>query len=158
MSRRLSVRKRRAARAIGRRGASNREAARAAGLKSKRAREGVTIAEWRRDPAFQDLVNKYAEEAMSGAEWEARNALQARQQLPTRIVTDGQGRVLQVVYDADKPMERQGNALGKLKDRRILTGPDDGPIAVEVSQLSDAELQRRVQEKLKLAGGAPAGE
>jgi hypothetical protein len=113
--RRLSTRKRRAAKAVGQ-GESYRQAGKKAGLTSKRALAGVTVAEWMKDPNFVAEVNKEAEKNMSGPEWEARNALMARGELPTRYEWDGQGHLIRAIGEAGDAMERQAKALGKYKD------------------------------------------
>lgn len=112
---RTATARRRAAKALAN-GGTNAEAGAAAGHKGKRAKLGITVAEWKRDPDFRALVEKYAEEAMSGTEWEARNALMARGQLPSRYQWDGEGHLIEAVCDSDKAMDRQGKALGKFKD------------------------------------------
>lgn len=113
--RRMSVRKRKAAKALGQ-GATFAGAAKKAGINSRRAARSVTIAEWMRDPDFVKLVCDEAEKAMSGTEWEARNALMARGQIPTRYEWDGLGCLTRAVCDAGEAMDRHGKALGKYKD------------------------------------------
>jgi hypothetical protein len=114
-------------------GLSNKEIARRAGKTGRRAEGGVDVAEWRRNPEYRELVKKYAEEAMSGEEWEARNASIARYELPSRIETDGKGKILRMIHDVDAALHRQGKALGKLKDRHIHEGPDGGPVKAQVT-------------------------
>jgi YD repeat-containing protein len=120
--RRMSVKKRRAAKALGQ-GASYRQAAKKAGLTSRRALAGVTVAEWMSEDLFRKAVADEAAKAMSGDEWDARNALMARGQIPSRYEWDGEGHLVRATCDADAAMDRQGKALGKFKD------PAEQPIA-----------------------------
>jgi hypothetical protein len=149
----ITPQKRRAAKALGL-GKSNGEAAAAAGLKGKRNTNGrsILISEWKKDPEFRALIDRYAEEAMSGPEWEARNAAQARMAIPVRVVTDAEGRVLQAVYESDRAMDRQGRALGKLRD--IVGGPGGGPIQHEhrFAEMTDEELRAFAAKKAAEAG------
>lgn len=154
---RMTTAQRKAAKAVGQ-GKTYREAAKKAGLNTKRSAAGVTVAEWMRDPRFVAAVNAEAEKAMSSAEWDERNARMARGEIPGRVVVDGKGRVVSAVYELGQGMERQGNALGKLKDRHILTGPNDGPIQHELAGVPEAELRKRLAMNLKALGGAPASE
>lgn len=133
-------------------------AAIATGRRTKRSDRGVTVAEWMRLPAFRDLVKEYAEKTMSGDEWDERNAQQARGLLPTRIILNGRGQVTGAVIDVDRAMDRQGNALGKLKDRHILSGPGGGAVQHEHSGLPNAELEKQLGALLKVLTVAPTKE
>lgn len=145
----ITPQKRRAAKALGL-GKSNGEAAKAAGLKGKRNTQGrsILISEWKRDPAFVALVERYAEEAMSGPEWEARNAKIARYELPSEIVTDGEGRITQMRFNPDRAHDRIGRALGKLRD--IVGGPGGGPIQHEhrFAEMTDEQVEQSAAEGL----------
>lgn len=144
---RLAARHHKAAKALGQ-GATLRDAAAKAGLKGNRARKGVTIAEWLRRQDFRELVQKYATEAMSGDEWEAINAQVARFARPERVIADGDGNVVQVVYANERALDRQGRALGKFKDF-VGSGPD-GAILHDhrFAELTDEQLEARLAEKL----------
>lgn len=147
----MTTQKRKAAKAVGQ-GKSYREAAKVAGLTGRRNLQGVTVAEWMRQPEFRALVEKYAEEAMSGQEWEARNAKIARYELPSEIVTDGQGHVVQMRFNPDRAHDRIGRALGKLRD--IVGGPGGGPIQHEhrFADMTDEELQAFAAKKAAEVG------
>lgn len=149
----LKPKHRRAAKAIAQ-GRGYREAGRRAGLKGPRAEKGVTVTEWMKLPAFRDMVKEYAEKAMTGEEWDERNAAQARGLLPSRIILNGRGEVTAAVIDVDRAMDRQGNALGKLKDRHVLTGPNGGAVQHEHSNLTDDELKRRLNEHIAAINAA----
>jgi hypothetical protein len=138
---------------------SDREAARRAGETSKRALSGVLASEWRaKFPEFVAMEQEFAEKAMSGREWDERNTILARGLAPSRIFFNAKGEVTGGMCDVDKAMDRHGNSLGKLKDRHILTGPNDGPIQHELANVPTAELERRLAKNLKAIGGAPARE
>lgn len=124
----LKTKHRRAAKVVGE-GGTYEEAYRAAGGKGKRGVQ--TVCEWMRLESFRRYAEKHADKVMNAQEWDRLTGDQARMLKPTRIETDGAGRVTKQIFDSDKAMERQGKRLGLLKDGIELSGPHGTPILTE---------------------------
>lgn len=97
-------------------GSTMRDAAREAGLESKRGLQGVTGAEWEKLREVQDAIRKYAENNMGADEVKGRLAAMARGEIPTAVVTDGQGLIIRKQFKQREALEAIAKILGLMKE------------------------------------------
>jgi hypothetical protein len=118
----MDSRRRKAARLAGR-GLSNAAVASRLGLKSKRARKGVTVAEWKRDPNFQAVMRDEIAKDMSESEVKNRRAAQARGEIPTKVVCVPDG--VRQEFDTDSALAACQRILGMNSETHRLELPGD---------------------------------
>lgn len=134
---RLSPTKRRYAKARGN-GASMRAACAAAGLKSARAKEGVTGAEWEKDPAMQAAIDFYREQIpMQPVELNNRLAAKVRA-VPAREMGIHELRAAELL----------SKNLGLQKQSFEHSGPEGAPLFADTPDEKLAALAQAAVERL----------
>lgn len=134
-------------------GKTKKDSLKAAGKTGARAEKGIT--DWEKDPAVLEAIAHYAEQEMTEKGVKGLISGMAQHRIPTRVITDGRGRVLRKEYDAHDAGKTIARIKGLLKEHHEHSGPDGGPIPATVQSATDAELKQILKDALQSLGGKP---